>query len=546
MLQKRYRISTANAFFPPPKTFFKIRRIWHVLMLIVLSSFSGTVNATSTGTNAVYDGGANDGSGAWTGITSGTPGSNQNNTFNSTGGFAALTITDGAFPYLNANSTNAINGNLVISGSSNGWFDNSANTITGSVTIDDGCLGKFFANGSGASANTITGGITVSGTADADFSNSGSGISTNTITGGITLNDTATANFSNTGGGASTNTIDALTLNASSTFSLGGSGSTTTIDTLNWNGGTVKFVCSNCSFGTTTINTLNLGSAPLTIDLYDSGEGGDLQLADLSGAQTLFTVTGEITGDPSNIQLINTSPFTEIIANGTSNGVTVSPDGKVTITFVPTATAASQSNAIEALNAAGDILQGLQTTVTNSENAFAPTRYQQMKINANIARSMKENCKDSHEALITALAQENSGSVVKIRGDWRVFATPFVTEIRNKGLGGYMAGFKEKYYGMLMGGSHYFKKSGINLLAMIGFGASKTQQDRSVGSYSNGKNVMLGLDVRKTFVDYLNVDWDFESNLSGIVVKNTQQRQGNPVTVRATTPLFQQGDLVML
>ena len=216
-----------------------------------------------------------------------------------------------------------------------------------------------------------------------------------------------------------------------------------------------------------------------------------------------------------------------MIANGTTNGVTVGSDGNVTITTVPTATT-GQSNALEALGAANELLPGLQTSIANLESSFAPTAYQQAKVRADMKRIMYENPRDPGEALITALAQERSGTVVKIRGSWRVFAAPFASEIRNNGLGGYMAGIKEKFYGILMGGSHYFKKSGVTLLGMIGLGASKTQQDRSVNSFSNGKNVMLGVNARKIFVDPWKINWDAESNLSGIGVRSVQQREGNP------------------
>ncbi len=540
-------LQKSNVFYFTQKLSFKFTTIWKLLTIIVLNLLLYVVNAASTpslstSTNAVYNG-------AWSGVSSGTPSSNQSNTFNATGSSAALTIAGGVAASLDY-STNNIYGSLVLngdgSGNATGYFDNSTNTITGGITIGEGCSGNFSrsvntisggvtinggsgdfsAFGSGNSTNTITGGVTIGDNGNAIFSNSGNRSVRNTITGGITLGGAnGTADFSNSGVGSTINTIDTINLSNSSTLTLGGTRSTTTLDTLNWSGGTLQFAYANGGFGNTTIDTLNI-TAPVQLKLYDANFGEDLAYAP-SSTKTFFTVTGKITGDPSNIQLVNTSPFHEVIANGTTNGITVAPDGTVTISTVPTATT-GQSNALEALSAANDLLPGLQTSVANLESAFASTAYQQAKVRADMVRIMHENPGDSGEALITALAQERSGTVVKVRGDWRIFAAPFTAEIRNKGLGGYMAGFKEKFYGLLMGGSHYFKKSGVTLLGMIGLGASKTQQDRSVNSFANGKNVMLGLNARKTFIDLWKINWDAESNLSGIAVKSVQQREGNP------------------
>ncbi len=423
---------------------------------------------------------------------------------------------------------NTITGGITVSGASTASFSPSygsngtvVNTIAGGITLSGTSVASFYKSRPGGSyTNTITGGITISDTASANFNKQSTGTLVNDISGGITVNNSGSINLAslNSLAGTLTNTIDTLTLNDTSTLKIGGTGSTTTISTLNWNGGTIGIILG----GSTTIETLNLGTGTIKLQLLNtSGSSSLTSISGITGTQTLFTVTGTTTGDLSRIELVNGSPFSEVIANGTTNGVTVGSDGKVTITTVPTATT-GQSNALEALGAANELLPGLQTSIANLESSFAPTAYQQAKVRADMKRIMYENPRDPGEALITALAQERSGTVVKIRGSWRVFAAPFASEIRNNGLGGYMAGIKEKFYGILMGGSHYFKKSGVTLLGMIGLGASKTQQDRSVNSFSNGKNVMLGVNARKIFVDPWKINWDAESNLSGIGVRSVQ------------------------
>ncbi|MES2252418.1 MAG: hypothetical protein V4482_01875 [Pseudomonadota bacterium] len=457
---------------------------------------------------------AHDNAGVWTSTDS-----NGNNS--ATIGTPALGST---FNSTNGGITPALTVNNGYAGFSNHGAGTVTNTITGGVNISNGGYADFSNSGTGTVTSTITGGINLSN-GYADFGNYSNGTATNTITGGITADNSYVYMYK---GNTIINNIDTMTLNNSIFYIGGGSNSRTHIDNLNWNSGTLRFYFADGSFGNTTIDTLNIGNGPLIITMRTyNGNYSYTNPSDLHTEQTLFTV-GTVTGDPSNITLNNNNPFHEVIAtSGAPNGITVSPNGQVTVTLIPTATSAT-TNHIDALSAASDLLPSLQNTTSQMTNDFAPSAYKVAKARANMTKIMRENQRDSLESLITALAKEDTGTITKIRGDFRVFAAPYVTQIRNNGMGGYMAGYSEKYYGMLVGGSHYFKASGVNLLGMIGFGASKTQQDRSVNSNTNGKNLMLGLDVRKTFVDAWNIGWDFESNLSGIAVKNVQQRQGNP------------------
>ena len=430
--------------------------------------------------------------------------------------------------------TNSVSGGINISSGGSVDFSNQSfgsgtvtNTITGSVVSIGGFV-NFANQGNGSITNTITGGVIADSGSWAVFSNgffdgAGTGAVTNTITGGVTVNNSLAifCNLNQSGDGTVTNSIDRITLN-SGLFALGGANTTTNIGTFNWNSGELIMVYSNGTFGNTTINTLNIGDGSLSLLL--SSLSNDLTTSDINGTQTILTA-GTITGNLNNITLTNESPFFEVLpTNEAPTGIYVTSSGEVSFTAVPAATT-GVTNAMSALDHANEAVRNaVQNVIMASEQNFAPSSYQINKQRQNITRIMNENRKNTMEGLITALARDNAGQIIKIRGDYRLFATPFVTRIRNNGCGGYKAGFTEKFYGLLMGGTRYFKESGITLLGMIGVGASKQQMDRSPNSYTNGKNIMVGVDARKTFLDFI----DFESNLSGIVTRNNQWRQGNP------------------
>ena len=439
----------------------------------------------------------------------------EDNIFGNVGGngITNTTINDG----FSANGSFAMFGNIGGDGTSNTTINGGVSTSNSSIILFRNIFGNGTVN------NTINGGIVINDSAvgfgnfllvNIPFEN---GVTNNTVNGGIVINS-GYVTFASPQLGTTTNTIDTITMNNSdSMLYLGGGGATTNVDTLNWNNGTLSIAYVNNGFGNTTINTLNLGAGSLTLNL------AGLDNTPPNSTQTILTV-GNVTGDASDIVLQNTSPFTEVIAtSGSPNGITVGEDGTVTVTLVPTATSTT-TNHLDALAAANDLLPSLQSTTVNLENAFAATPYTMAKTRAYMAQIMNEHRKDSLEGLITALSNDQAGKFVKIRGDYRMFAAPYATHIRNNGLGSYMAGFKEKFYGILMGGTRYFKENGVTLLGMVGFGASKMQMDRSANSFTNGKNMMLGIDARKTFSDYI----DFESNVSGIITKNNQWRQGNP------------------
>jgi hypothetical protein len=371
-----------------------------------------------------------------------------------------------------------------------------------------------------AGENTITGGLFVSGdgTSTLDYA-------TNTITGGLSVTGGGRVTFQNEDQQNKATTIDTVTLNAQPNYVinnytgaiyLGGAASQTTIGTFNWHQGALKFSGGN-SFGTTHIGTLNLvDGGDKVIHVVYSGQN--------QNTVPLFTI-GTLTGDPSSITVQNSSPFTEVVrtSNSGSNGVSIE-SGKVIINLVPTATTPQVSNEVET-SGAMDVLTTMQSMTTEMSSQFAPTSYDIQAARRRMVKAIRENPKDPYEAMVTALSQEDGAKIFKFKGDYRVWAAPYSTYVKNTGAGGYKDGYTEKYYGLVMGVSHFFKSLNANITTMMGFGASKTQMERSANSHTNGKSMMMGVAVRKPFFDKL---FELESNLSTMLIKKQQLRQGNP------------------
>ncbi len=531
--------------------------------------FSGA-QAVSTSTNATYNGTV------WSGSVIGTPGPSQNNTFNAIGGQPALAVQGpGSGHFINAEiqySTNIFNGDFISEGEdTQSSLDHSTNTITGSFTAtnhstvyvsnSNTTIGGGIVVGNGGSAvlsesnNVITGGavveegsadfsnflsssvsnsidtVTVRDNATVDFKNKSSGAITNTITSITQTGSDSWVDLSNKGSGSATNTVTTVNLSNGKMY-VGGNNCTTQITTMNWDGGEVDVVDKNGSFGNTHINTLNV-TGPVMLGLYGdiprSGGHGTTPgylVSPPSGTFTLFTVDA-FTGDASNISIVNNAPFVEVIsANGGSNAVSVSADGKVTVNLVPVATT-SDSTTISAVTGAVDatFINAIQAMeiADSSGGGFAPTSAITARNIAYMKRTFRENSKNSFEAVVMALSALDS-PIVKSKGDYRVCLAPYAVRIRNSGIAS-ASGFTEKTFGFILGGSHYFKSLNTNLMFLMGMGASKTQQDVAAASKTNGKSLILGMVATK---EIWNKTVDIISSLYGIITKNRQARQGNP------------------
>lgn len=457
---------------------------------------------------------------------------------------------------------NNINDGLTITNNSILFLDNNSiggttnNTITGGITIAGATISLNNTN-SGATNNTISGNIEVAGNGNVYLENTGTGTLTNTISGNVnitagaarfdnlidgTMSNTITgsttisggaAHFENMNTGTMTNTLSAVTLNSGDLW-LGGGDNTTNVTTMNWNGGTMNFVygqdsSGQNSFGTTHFNTLNIGSAPITLFLCDGYTNGELTY-NFSDNTTIFTADA-VTGNPELINIQNNSSFVEVVSSTNGPyGISILGD-TVSVTLRPVAMAA-RSNEIEAITSAASNVVTTVNAIAGISSRSDDTRgfLSKHQTRLQMSQSFKENNKNPYEALMTALAAPESGvKFTKIVKNYRIWAAPYATQVRNNSSDGYMAGYKEKYYGLLFGATQFNQDKNLNINAMMGFGASKTQMDRSVNNYTTGKNIVLGGGVEKILFDNL----ELTSSLTGTVFRKTQYREGNPLPTQS-------------
>ncbi|MES2252294.1 MAG: autotransporter-associated beta strand repeat-containing protein [Pseudomonadota bacterium] len=349
-----------------------------------------------------------------------------------------------------------------------------------------------------------TGNLVINGTSSVTLTGA------NTYTGSTTVNS-GTLNIQ------SSNNLGTVLLNGG-TLGLGGGGTTTNITTLDWNGGNIDVLYSSGSFGNTHINNLNI-TTPTTVTLSDTNGGVDL--ASITNSKTLFTFDN-ITGDPSQITLVNTHSLIEVTGESGSSGITYNGNS-ATINIASAASAHNPAD-VETVQSPTDIPMTIATTEVASQ--FAPTPYQNAEAGTRIQKALQQQRGgDPFENLVTALSEGgDTTKFVKIKGKYRVFAAPYTTVTRNNGSGNSLNGSSSKYYGMIMGLTHYVKSIDTNFFFTLVAGASKTQMSRSVNSCTNGKNATLGVNARKTFIKHLDVD----SGLNLTIVKSNQWRQGNP------------------
>jgi hypothetical protein len=284
-----------------------------------------------------------------------------------------------------------------------------------------------------------------------------------------------------------TTSINELNLNAGF-FAVGGNNATTTIETMNWNGG--EFMCimgaddytQNANFGTTHINTLNLGDADVILSLGYAGSGfglsyfnntsdvpdatkywllfyfpipiespANVTLPNSPQVYTLFTVD-HFNGDINKIKIVNNLGFVEqvgeIIPNGPATFFTAGHI--VSVNMVPSAVASPSADAILG-DTIGDTIAKVETTA-QTQNSFAPSTAARLARFKKMRKAFQENPRDRVEASLKALADEDS--FVKFKGDYKIWLSPYFTTLKNTGGGGYRDGFDEKYYGMIFGASH--------------------------------------------------------------------------------------------
>jgi autotransporter-associated beta strand protein len=438
------------------------------------------------------------------------------NTFNmlGTNNSTGTTIVNGGTFVGNASQSLT----LVTSGSA--YYLGTQNQTLGTINDVTGSVIGLQQDATTATPRTLTLNNTAPMTINSNITGSGNlvinGTSSVTLTGANTYTGSTTVN-SGTLNIQSSNNLGTVVLNGG-TLGLGGGGTTTNINTLDWNGGNIEVLYSGGSFGNTHINNLNV-TAPAIVTLSDMNDGGDL--ASISSSQTLFTFDN-FTGDPSQITLINNNSLIEVTGEAGTSGITFNGNNAT----INVASAASAHNPVDV-----EIIQSpidIPMTIATAEIAyqFAPTPYQKAEAGARIQKALQQQRGgDSYENLLTALSEGGDMTkFVKVKGKYRIFAAPYTTVTRNNGNGNLLNGSSSKYYGMIMGLTHYVKSIDTNFFFTLVAGASKTQKNRSVNSYTNSKNATLGVNARKTFIKHL----DCDSGINLTVVKSNQWRQGNP------------------
>jgi hypothetical protein len=185
------------------------------------------------------------------------------------------------------------------------------------------------------------------------------------------------------------------------------------------------------------------------------------------------------------------------------------------------AAAGSSSNAA---GAAIDLASNMVLTVNKLANdssftASSQTRGKQLRT---IRRLMRENPKDQFDAIALGLAETDP--FVKFKGDYKIWMMPYLTTLRNSGNGAPQDGSNEKYYGVLIGGSHFVKDWNTNLIFTLGFGLSKTNLNQSSLSGASGKNILLGISAIKKIWE----DLELTSSLYSVLDFKKQTRYAAP------------------
>lgn len=436
-------------------------------------------------------------------------GENRNNTFTSSNtSTPALTVKSGtALIYGGSGNTNTFgipgdtHTNLKVEG---GVLDSSStsssspltNRVHGNIEVSGGELYMF------NSTNDITG----------DVSASSDGIiymldSTNEINGNIDVSGGTL--FMINVNQPCTNTMNNLTLTGGTIFLGGANASTTISNTLTLGGGDLAFYHNgDGDFGAHHAGTLSVTEPSTTISIVSNLATGEshpaysfvkFQAEELSGTKTLMTFDA-FTGDPRNITVNNADPFTEVYAtDGAPQGLSLNGT-ELNLNIEPVATAESADDLGSLSDAASTITAvaaNIQGAASKSEKAFQATRYQKQRNQRALRHILQQRggtATDKLSNVMMHLAQnQDSVMINKFKGNYRVWLTPYFHAASSKGNRSALSGFNERYYGMMLGGSHYLKDLDINLRATLGLGLSHRDNKRHKLNNSNGKHAIFGL-----------------------------------------------------
>lgn len=244
---------------------------------------------------------------------------------------------------------------------------------------------------------------------------------------------------------------------------------------------------------------------------------------DITDPKTLLTFNSFV-GTPSNITLRNGDPFTEV------NSLLLTADKlSVGVQAVATAEAADDTGALsDAAGGIGNVMANMQDAASESERSFQTTRYQKhrnQRALRNILQQRGSTATDKLSNVMMHLAQNQDTSMItKFKGNYRVWLTPYFHAVSSKGNRSAISGFKERYYGMMFGGSHYLKDLGLNVRVTLGLGLSNRENKRHKLNNSNGKHGILGLSGVYNYVK----GGEITSSLYSMYATKNQSRYAQP------------------
>lgn len=518
-----------------------------------LNISGGTVNLTDGAVNTIYNGiTVSGGTVDLRGSTNTISGTNIDS--------KTVTVSGSGTIYFDEATTLA-NGVLIKGNGVLNMASSAVKTITGGVVLTD----SGQANLSSGTNNTINGGLTLGGSSSVNFSQA-----TNTINDGVMISG-GTANFS-----ASNTTIDTLNIQNNGTFDIsncsgtatasnittvnldgvgtanpyggassypggmlivGGPNATNNIETLNWSGGTLGCVYSSheTSFGSTVFDDVNITDS-VNVALL-AGDNSLLPDGSLPGANPvypLFTVGSGQSIATEQITVLNTHPFVEV----TSNGVYQTGD-TVYVGIAPTTTLTLSDASSQVADTVSSMGVGMiVTSIANGgQDGFMPSVSDLANMRASFSKALRGNTKNPWEALISAYGEsaDHKPHIMKFKGNYRIWASPYVVNIRNAGSAGAGTAFMERDYGMLVGVSHFLKRYETGVTGVFGFGLIRQQMDANITNKTQGKQVILGLTAARTIRDV----WDISSSLYGVGSDKDQYRAGKPTPTTSYLALAQ-------
>jgi hypothetical protein len=115
---------------------------------------------------------------------------------------------------------------------------------------------------------------------------------------------------------------------------------------------------------------------------------------------------------------------------------------------------ASTSTALSTGMDVASILPTLGAQASEQSQQFVPSVASQQARWQRLQKRFSQVGGQNADAMLTALAEEDI-KVVKFQGNSRGWVLPYVSHFKNSGDGTYLSGSKEKYYGVMWGGSHF-------------------------------------------------------------------------------------------